>query len=73
MGGKFRDLWVNHENNEKWHPTKITHPTVISKIYSLALEVIMLGHHGDEREDLVLSHMTVWQAFKRSTGSPSTH
>ena len=24
MGGKFRDLSMSHENNEKWHPTKIT-------------------------------------------------
>ena len=24
VGGKFRDLEVNHENNENWHPTKIT-------------------------------------------------
>ena len=29
MGGKFCDLEVNHENNENWHPTKITHYTVL--------------------------------------------
>ena len=28
VGGKFRDLEVNHENYENWHPTKITHYTV---------------------------------------------
>ena len=28
VGGKFRDLEVNHENNENWHPTKITRYTV---------------------------------------------
>ena len=27
-GRKFRDLEVNHENNEKWHPMKITCYTV---------------------------------------------
>ena len=29
VGGKFRDLEVNHENNENWHPTKITRYTVL--------------------------------------------
>ena len=24
VGGKFRDLSMSHENNENWHPTKIT-------------------------------------------------
>ena len=28
VGGKFRDLEVNYENNENWHPTKITRYTV---------------------------------------------
>ena len=27
-GGKFRDSSVDHENNENWHPTKITRYTV---------------------------------------------
>ena len=29
MGGKFCDLLVSHENDENWHPTKITHYTVM--------------------------------------------
>ena len=28
VGGKFRDLSMSHENNENWHPTKITRYTV---------------------------------------------
>ena len=24
VGGKFRDLEANHENNENWHPMNIT-------------------------------------------------
>ena len=28
VGGKFRDLEINHENNENWHPKKITRYTV---------------------------------------------
>ena len=28
VGGKFRDLEVNHENKKNWHPTKITRYTV---------------------------------------------
>ena len=28
VGGKFRGLGVNHENNKNWHPTKITSYTV---------------------------------------------
>ena len=30
VGGKFRDLSMSHENNENWHPTKITRYTVFS-------------------------------------------
>jgi len=26
---KFRGSWVNHENHENWHPTKITRYTVV--------------------------------------------
>ena len=29
VGGKFRDLSMSHENNENWHPTKITRYTVV--------------------------------------------
>ena len=32
VGGKFRDLEVNHENNENWHPTKITRYTVFQSV-----------------------------------------
>ena len=28
VGGKFRDLSMSHENNENWHPTKLTRYTV---------------------------------------------
>ena len=31
VGGKFRDLSMSHENNENWHPTKITRYTVCSR------------------------------------------
>ena len=30
VGGKFRDLSMSHENNENWHPTKITRYTVLT-------------------------------------------
>ena len=29
VGGKFRDLLMSHENNENWHPTKITRYTEV--------------------------------------------
>ena len=32
VGGKFRDSSVDHENNENWHPTKITRYTVVAGI-----------------------------------------
>ena len=31
VGGNFRDLSMSHENNEIWHPTKITRYTVVVK------------------------------------------
>ena len=48
VGGKFRDLEVNHENNENWHPMKITRYTVCQvnthKITAFISEIVRTLH-----------------------------
>ena len=41
VGGKFRNLEVNHENNENWHPMKITRYTVYMYTFYLNMMTIM--------------------------------
>ena len=42
VGGKFRDLEANHENNENWHPTKITCYTACSPVVLILGSVVHL-------------------------------
>ena len=39
VGGKFRDFWINHENNENWHPTEITRYTVYSGMQEWVIQI----------------------------------
>ena len=63
MGGKFRDLSMSHENNESWHPTKITRYTVttcadddhmsvlVSPLVAIAgFDCLLAVHHVHSRE-----------------------